>query len=205
MPNPSFAPFRKSFLLVAVLLLALGCSLHRANQAFDEGRYDDAVTEYRKVLRSDPTNPKARIGIKRASLRAAEYHMALARKAELRGYTDSVLIELRKALVLDPDNQIAGDWLIRLEQKAAKDKAEANAQDDLEAMKVKADTVNAVQLNPRSIDGIDLNFSRKTSLREIFAASARLPGSTSSCTRPSRIRTSPWTCGACPSSGCWTP
>ena len=176
MPITSFVPFRKSVLMVAALLLALGCTLHRANQAFDEGRYDDAVTEYRAVLRKDPTNPKARIGIKRASLRAAEYHMALARKAELRGYTDTVLAELRKTLVLDPDNQIAGDWLIRLEQKAARDKAEADAVDDLEAMKAKADSLNAVQLNPRSIEGIDLNFSRKTSLREIFATLSKASG-----------------------------
>ena len=176
MPITSFVPFRKSVLMVAALLLALGCTLHRANQAFDEGRYDDAVTEYRAVLRKDPTNPKARIGIKRASLRAAENHMALARKAELRGYTDTVLAELRKTLVLDPDNQIAGDWLIRLEQKAARDKAEADAVDDLEAMKAKADTLNAVQLNPRSIEGIDLNFSRKTTCARSSRPSARPRG-----------------------------
>ncbi|MDR3682713.1 MAG: secretin N-terminal domain-containing protein [Geothrix sp.] len=176
MPINSFAPFRNTVLLAATLLLVLGCSLHRANQAFDEGRFDDAVTEYRKVLRSDPTNPKARIGIKRASLRAAEYHMSLARKAELRGNPDAVMAELRKALVLDPDNQIAGEWLLRLEQKAARDKAEADAADDLEAMKAKADAVNAVQLNPRSIEGIDLNFSRKTSLREIFATLSKASG-----------------------------
>lgn len=176
MPIPSFAPLRNFMLVAAALLLVLGCSLHRANQAFDEGRYDDAVTEYRAVLRKDTTNPKARIGIKRASLRAAEYHMSLARKAELRGYTDLVLVELRKTLVLDPDNQIAGDWLIRLEQKAARDKAEADAVDDLEVMKAKADSVNAVQLNPRSIDGIDLNFSRKTSLREMFATLSKASG-----------------------------
>ena len=176
MPIPSFALFRNSVLLAASLLLAVGCTLHRANQAFDEGRYDDAVAEYRNVLRSDPTNPKARIGLKRAAQQAAEFHMSLARKAELRGYSDTVLAELRKALVLDPDNQIAGDWLIRLEQKAARDKAEADAVDDLEAMKAKADSMNAVQLNPRSLDGIDLNFSRKTSLREIFATLSKASG-----------------------------
>ena len=176
MPIPSFALFRKPLLVAVVLLLALGCSLHKANKAFDEGRFDDAVAEYRAVLRSDPSNPKARIGIKRASLRAAEHHMALARQAELRGYSDTVLLEVRKALVLDPDSQIAQEWLIRLEQKAARDKAEADSLDDLEAMKVKADSLNAVQLNPRSIDGIDLNFSRKTSLREIFATLSRASG-----------------------------
>ena len=176
MPLSSFAPFRKILAVAAVLLLAVGCSLHKANQAYDEGRYDDAVASYREVLRRDPSNTKARIGIRRASQRAAEGHLALARQAEQHGMSDTVLTEVRKALVLDPDNQIAQDWLIRLEQKVAQDKAEADAVDDLEAMKAKADTVNAVQLNPRSLEGMDLNFSRRTSLREIFATLSRASG-----------------------------
>ncbi len=176
MPIPAFVPLRKLLMVGAALLLVLGCSLHKANKAFDEGRYDEAVSEYRTVLRSNPTNTKARIGIKRASQRASETHLGLARQAELRGFSDTVLSEVRKALVLDPDNQIAQDWLIKLEQKAAREKAEADAAEDLDMMKVKADAMNAVQLNPRSIDGIDLNFSRKTSLREIFATLSRASG-----------------------------
>lgn len=176
MPLPSFVPARKLIAAAALLLLAIGCSLHKANQAYDEGRYDDAVAAYREVLRSDPSNTKARIGIKRASQRAAEWHISLARQAEQRGLPDTVLSEVRKSLVLDPDNQIAQDWLIRLEQKAAQDKAEADAADDLELLKAKADTVNAVQLNPRSLEGIDLNFSRRASLREIFATLSKASG-----------------------------
>ncbi len=176
MPILSFAPLRKPLMAAVVLLLTLGCSLHRANKAFDEGRFDDAVVEYRTVLRGDPTNTKARIGIKRASQRAAELHLSLARQADQRGFSDTVLTEVRKAIVLDPDNQIAQDWLIRLEQKAAREKAEAESVDDLEVMKVKADSVNAVQLNPRSLEGIDLNFSRRTSLREILATLSRASG-----------------------------
>jgi len=176
MPIPSFAPVRKLMLIAAALLLAVGCSLHKANKAFDEGRYDEAVVEYRTVLRRDPTNTKARIGIKRASQRASEAHLSLARQAEARGYGDTVLLEVRKALVLDPDSQIAQDWLIKLEAKAAKEKAEADAVDDLEVMKAKADAVNVVQLNPRSMEGLDLNFSRKTSLREIFATLSKASG-----------------------------
>jgi len=176
MPIPSFAPLRKPLLAAVALLLLLGCSLHKANKAFDEGRFDDAVVEYRAALRSDPTNTKARIGIKRASQRASEAHLAAARQADMKGFADTVLSEVRKALVLDPDNQIAQDWLIRLEQKAARDKAEADSAEDLEAMKAKADALNVVQLNPRSIDGIDLNFSRRTSLREIFATLSRASG-----------------------------
>ncbi|BDU68992.1 hypothetical protein GETHOR_10930 [Geothrix oryzae] len=176
MPIPSFAPFRNALILAGALLLTLGCSLHKANRAFDEGRYDEAVVAYRDVLRSDPSNTKARIGIKRASQRAAETHLAQARQAEGRGMNDTVLMEVRKALVLDPDNQIAQDWLIKLEQKAARERAEADALEDLELMKAKADAANAVQLNPRSIEGIDLNFSRRTSLKEIFATLSRASG-----------------------------
>lgn len=176
MPISSFAPFRKTLLAAAALLLAFGCSLHKANKAFDEGRYDEAVVAYRAALRSDPTNTKARIGIKRASQRASEAHLALARQADARGFSDTVLNEVKRALILDPDNQIAQDWLIRLEEKAARAKAEADASEDLELMKVKADATNAIQLNPRSVDGLDLNFSRKTSLKEIFATLSKASG-----------------------------
>jgi len=176
MPLSSFAPARKILAAAAILLLAFGCTLHRANKAFDEGRYDEAVAAYREVLRSNPSDTKARIGIRRASQRAAEGHLSLARQAEQRGRLDVVLAEVRKALVLDPDNQIAQDWLIRLEQKAAREKAEADAVDDLEVMKAKADTISAVQLDPRSLEGFDMNFSRRTSLREIFALLSKASG-----------------------------
>lgn len=176
MPTSAFVTLRKALVAAAVLLSTLACSLHKANKAYDEGHYDEAVAAYRTVLRNDPTNTKARIGIKRAAQRAAEGHLSLARQAEGRGFSDTVLTEVRRALVLDPDNQIAQDWLIKLEQKAARDRAEAEAADDLDLLKIKADSVNALQLNPRSIEGIDLNFSRKTNLREILATLSKASG-----------------------------
>ena len=176
MQTPSFASSRRFLLVTAMLALGLGCALHKANQAYDDGRYDDAVVAYRHVLQSDPSNVKARIGIRRASTQAAEAHLALAREAEHRGLDSKVESEVRKALVLDPDNQIAQDWLIRIRDKAAKAKEEADAVDNLELMKARADAENPLQLNPRSLEGIDLNFSRRTSLREIFGTLSRATG-----------------------------
>ena len=176
MQTPSFASSRRFLLVTAMLALGLGCALHKANQAYDDGRYDDAVVAYRHVLQSDPSNVKARIGIRRASTQAAEAHLALAREAEHRGLDGKVESEVRKALVLDPDNQIAQDWLIRIRDKAAKAKEEADAVDNLELMKARADAENPLQLNPRSLEGIDLNFSRRTSLREIFGTLSRATG-----------------------------
>lgn len=176
MQTPSFASSRRLLLVTAMLALGLGCALHKANQAYEDGRYDDAVVAYRHVLQSDPSNVKARIGIRRASTQAAEAHLALAREAEHRGLDGNVESEVRKALVLDPDNQIAQDWLIRIRDKAAKAKEEADAADNLELMKARADAENPLQLNPRSLEGIDLNFSRRTSLREIFGTLSRATG-----------------------------
>ena len=176
MPRFSFAPLRTCLSVSATLVLLLGCTLHRANKAFNEGLFDQAVVEYRQVLRRDPTNTKARIGIRRAAQRASEGHIALARKAEQRGQQETALAEYQRALVLDPDNQIAQDALIRMEQQAARDKAATDSEEDIELMKVRADAQNALQLNPHSIEGIDLNFSRRTSLREIFATLSRASG-----------------------------
>ena len=176
MQTPSFASARRLLLVMAALALGLGCALHKANQAYDEGRYDDAVVAYRHVLQSDPTNVKARIGIRRASQQAAEAHLARAREAEHRGMDGNVEAEVRKALVLDPDNQIAQDWLIRIREKAARAKEAADAADNIEMMKARADAENPLQLNPRSLEGIDLNFSRRTSLREIFGTLSRATG-----------------------------
>ena len=176
MPTPSFAPTHRRMVVAALLAVSMGCTLHKANQAYDEGRYDDAVIAYRHVLQSDPANVKARIGIRRSSQQAAEGHLALAREAEHRGMDANVESEVRKALVLDPDNQIAQDWLIRIREKSDRERAAADAADSIEAMKAKADAENPLQLNPRSMDGIDLNFSRKTSLREIFATLSRATG-----------------------------
>jgi general secretion pathway protein D len=163
--------------LMATLAIALGCSLHRANQAFDEGRYEEALESYRSVLQRDPTNVKARIGLKRAAQLSAEMHLTKARDLERKGADDqSIKTEVAKALTFDLDNQIAQDWIVRLEQKIAREKAEQEAAEDQEAARARAEAQNPVQLDPRSTEGADLRFTRRTSLREIFASISSASG-----------------------------
>ena len=50
-----------------VLISDNRCSLHRANHAFSEGRYEDATREYQSILRKDPGNVQARNGYRRAA------------------------------------------------------------------------------------------------------------------------------------------
>ena len=161
----------------AVLLLAagLGCSLHRANALFQSGDYEGAHEAYRQVLQNDPGNVKARIGIRRTADLASQAHVEKARSIEAHGGSDEdIKIELERALVFNLDNQIAQDWLLRI--KGREEQAKAASKQDLEKMQQEADQEGALQINPRSIEGVDLTFTRRTSLREIFSTLAKASG-----------------------------
>ncbi len=162
--------------LVVLLLLTLGCSLHRARTAFDEGRYDEAVKAYRDILQNSPSNVSAKIGYRRSATKAAEIHLAQAREAQRRGLDEQVYLEVRKAVVLDPANAVASDWIANLEIAAQRKKLQQDAEESIETQRAKADLRPAVLLNPRSLEGMDLNFSKKTSLKEIFASITRNSG-----------------------------
>lgn len=159
-----------------LLLAALGCSLHRAGKAFHEGRYDEAVQAYREILQKDPNNVKARIGYRRAADHAADIHLERAREAQRRGQEELVYAEVRKAVVLAPANAVATDWLARLEDAIAQRRTRSEAEESLEAQRLRGEDQPAILLNPRSLEGTDLNFVRRVSLREVFSILSKASG-----------------------------
>jgi len=176
-PKPFTSPLRMAPILSVILLVLLaGCSLHKAKSAFDEGNFEVALQTYREILRKDPTNVQARIGYRRAATRAAEKHLADAREAERRGQEDVIEKEVREAYRLDPSNALAQDWIARLELKRLKRESEAQAEDSLENKRSKGEAKTVILLNPRSLEGMDLNFTRKTSLKDILGAISRNSG-----------------------------
>jgi general secretion pathway protein D len=158
------------YLLIAgCLVFASGCSLYRAQKSFESGRYEQAVEQYREILQRDPTHIKARIGLRRASIRASEEHLNAANRAHQRGQEELVEKEVRTAYMLDPSNAVAQDWIARIE--LAKQRQQAQGEDEsLESQRDRANAKSPILLNPRSLEGMDLNFTRKTNLRDIFAA-----------------------------------
>lgn len=165
------------FPAAAVLVLAagLGCSLHRANALFESGDYEGAHEAYRQVVQNDPGNVKARIGLRRTSELASQAHVEKAKSIEAHGGSDDdIKVELEKALVYNLDNQIAQDWLVRIKDR--QDRAKAASKEDQEQMEQDAEEAGALQINPRSIEGVDLTFARRTSLREIFSTLAKASG-----------------------------
>jgi general secretion pathway protein D len=165
----------QTLLVATVLVAGLGCSLHRANHAFAEGRYEDATREYQSILRKDPGNVQARNGYRRAAPLAATEHVEKAKVLESRGQLEETATELKRALVLDSNNGIALDWLARIQLDEQRRKAKESAE-DYSTAKAKAQATAPMQLNPRSIEGISLTFSKKTSLKEIFAILSKASG-----------------------------
>lgn len=179
MIKPQLTPRLRSTLsvasLAALLALTLGCGLHKARKDYDAGNYEAAALGYRQVLQKDPGNAKARIGYRFAAQKVAELHVDKARQFQAKGDIQRASLELQNALRLDPTNAMALDMLENLEAaKAAA--AEADEEENLETLRDQADNRPMFDLNPRSMEGINLNFSKKTSLKEIFAHLSQASG-----------------------------
>jgi len=177
-PTPTL-PIRSAggLALGLTLALTLACGgLRKADAAFDAGRYDEALDEYNRALEKNPSHLEAKIGYRRAAPLAAGQHLLKAEAAKKRGDTELETKEVGIAAVLDPANAVAQDWLLRLEAAAERQRAKEEAEESLDAARARGQDVNGLPINPRSLDGMDLNFTRKTSLKEILQQLSRNSG-----------------------------
>jgi general secretion pathway protein D len=78
--------------------------VRRARDAETRQDYDTAVAEYTRVLREDPGNKEARLALERARLRAAQDHLARARRLHATGKLDEALVEYQITAELNPGN-----------------------------------------------------------------------------------------------------
>jgi len=162
--------------LALALLASLGCAIQKAQSSYDQGRYEEALEAYREILRKDPGNVRAKIGFRKTAPLAAEVHLKKAREAHKFGRQQVVQQEVAAAVLLDPANAVAVDWMNRLEEAAARQRAREDEEESVDQAKARAEAKPTLPINPRSLDGMDLNFARKTSLKEILAQLSRNSG-----------------------------
>jgi general secretion pathway protein D len=173
---PTFDRITRSLAACVALSLALGCAIQRARNAFDEGRYEEALDQYQAILKKEPGNVQARIGLRKTAPLAAEIHVRRAEKAQKLGRTDVERNEIIQAVMLDSSNAVATDWAARLERAELERRKREAQEDDLGAAKIAAAQKLPTPISPRSLEGVDLNFTRKTSLREIFQHLSKASG-----------------------------
>jgi general secretion pathway protein D len=158
------------------LALTLACGLHKAVAAYDQGRYDEALAEYQKELQKHPNNLEAMIGVRRSAPLAAEQHLVKAKDAQRHGQEDVENTEVATAVMLDPANAEAVAWMGRLQAAAERRQAHEEAEDSIDAERNRSDAKQVLPIDPRSLDGMDLNFTRKTSLKDILQQLSRNSG-----------------------------
>lgn len=158
------------------LVSMVSCSLHKANKAFDEGRYDEAAMAYREILKNAPSNVTAKNGLRRASQRASDAHMEAAREARKRGAMDKEREAIRQAVLVDPTNAIATERMVEIEDEEREKREAVENGQSVDFLKQQAENDTPQLINPRSMEGVDLNFQRKTSLKEIFANLSKASG-----------------------------
>ena len=77
-------------------------SVRVARNAETAQNYDLAVAEYTNVLRKNPDNRDARMGLERAKLRASQDHFTKARRLNATGKLEESLVEYQLAAELNP-------------------------------------------------------------------------------------------------------
>ena len=133
--------------LTAILAVSIGCNLHRANKAFDEGKYEEAAQAYSRVVQQNPTNVKAKMGYKRSAVMAAEKRLMKAKEAERNGQWDVAKNEIIQALIFDPQNAIAIDWLAAIDEK--RDEAFESPDEDLRTIRERIENESVIRLAPK--------------------------------------------------------
>src|SRR5687767_6281033 len=81
-----------------------GGSLRVARAAESTQNYDVAVAEYAKLLRDNPDDREARLGLERSKLRASQDHFSRARREAAAGRFEEAMAEYQLAAELNPGN-----------------------------------------------------------------------------------------------------
>jgi len=97
------------------LALATACAstsmMRHARAAEQAEDFDLAVAHYARLVRAQPTNTEARLGLDRAKLRASQDHLGRGRRLFSQGRYDDAVVELQLAYELNPSSGVVDDDL----------------------------------------------------------------------------------------------
>ena len=164
-----------TLLFLALAATSLACSgytsARRAQIAESAGDWDQAVLEYIELTRQNPGDLRYRAALLRSKIQASHLHFERAKEYRQADLLTPAMVELRKAVELDPTNQYA-----RAELEKVRDEIEAQRRgrepQTLEEAKEKSRGAmpQPPQLSPRSPEPISVNFPEPTSVMQIYQA-----------------------------------
>ena len=162
-------------LLFTSVVLASSCASYRysrqATEAVRAENWDAAVYYYLELLATNPSDPKVKMELQRARLKAANEHFRLGMRFKEAGELQRARVELELTTQLDTTNQYAETEL----KKVRRDLdilSQEGGPGKLEAMKKAASEakVKPPVLNPASDEPLSLSFPNPTNVRDIYKA-----------------------------------
>jgi general secretion pathway protein D len=166
---------RTSVVLLLLLGLLPACATYKhtrqASQAAALENWDAAVYHYMEALAVDPVNPRLRMELQRARMRAGEQHFRQGLRFRDANDLQRAEQELALAVQLDPTHQYAEVELAKVRKELAI-LAEPGGQTKLEAMKKAASEMKVKPpiLDPKSKEPMSLSFPNPTNVKDIYHA-----------------------------------
>lgn len=154
----------QKIIVSALLWVATGgCSANPAFLAgedfYRQGRYDEAVREYAQAVSKQPDNYEYQLRLANSKDRAAQNHLARARKLAEQDQLGEAATTLRLALELSPGLQAAQNELTRVEQLQQAEKLIEEADGFYRARRfqqAKSNLQQALQLRPNDNRALEL-------------------------------------------------
>lgn len=159
---------------LALVVFQLGCSGHgvyrQAQEAEQQGEWDEAVLNYLEAVRQHPENITYRAALMRAKVQASQEHVRQAKRYHEAGVLERAMVEYRQAIELDPTNQYAQAELAKLVDELRALNGSGQTRSSIAEMKAKNQGAKAQPpvLDPRSTEPIDLAFPEPTSVKDIY-------------------------------------
>ena len=165
----------------ALVVVSVGCSgyttYRSAQVAEDLGNWDDAVLHYMELVRQDPSNLSYKSALLRAKISASHEHFEAAKEFRDAKLYRQAVVELQKAVQLDPTNQYAQAELVKVREQLEFERRGLDLATIKEMKdKLAGSTGQPPVLNPRSNDPIDLDFPEPVSVKKIYQALGRAFG-----------------------------
>src|SRR5687767_8946255 len=171
-----------TFALCLTLVVLTGCA---GSRAFREAReqemlehWDRAVLKYARAAELDPENPRYRMALARAKIKASQFHFEKGKLYRASARPELALVELEQAVLLDPTNQYAEVELRKAREEAARVIAARAGETPLEEAKRRSRGARAKPpiLEPASDRPINLNFPQPKPIKQIYKALADAAG-----------------------------
>ena len=161
---------KKTVSLIIITFLLGGCvtlsqNYRRGTEAAMAKKWDEAVVYFQKAVLDNPKSSVYRLALLRAQVSASRYHWIQGKRLAEQGKKEEARVELEKALMYDPTNQLLLKELQELTGQAVSE----TKKEEVKAIELPI----KLQVKPEKID---LKFRQKASLKSIFEALGKHAG-----------------------------